>query len=438
MSYISHEDYKDLMSKFQAKTPKGILKEGWTGRSYDDEGEEHSIEVEDELHNRFIAGEIDKDTLEDALFYVSNHDYDLYADNLGADYVLQQVAQGMKEGNAFTAALAKAKKGEKVKVDGEEITDTSNYDDPSVKENHNRAEEIAQKLKDEYQMDDEQVYVYLVDDMGLEGSVAQAVVDHVFGMQERKPHRSATGRGIRESHKGMDQWYDAFEDAIENMRMTAATHKFVMKALDHVDPIEDYGDMRADLAAKAFVSDLIGEFRQKAKDAALEKEGLHMPPLQATGQTTDTVEENSIIDAPFGVAKPDTKKQLEGPGLQLSNLTTDERKQLEEYVDAIKTTKEAIQELLKKASGKDIKVKEDMGGNRTDLVMPVSEAMDSEKYEEVESHLDMKLHDAFESVVDKIVKDLKAEGVEDDLIGMFLKHEIEKKAHEAIMSQHDL
>ena len=66
MSYISHEDYKNLMGKFQKETPKGMLKES------------------------------------------------------------------VEEGNAFTAALAKTKKGDKAKVDGKEITDTSNYDDPSV------------------------------------------------------------------------------------------------------------------------------------------------------------------------------------------------------------------------------------------------------------------------------------------------------------------
>jgi len=40
-----------------------------------------------------------------------------------------------KEGNAFTAGLAKAKKGETFKVDGKTVKDTSGYDNPSVKEN---------------------------------------------------------------------------------------------------------------------------------------------------------------------------------------------------------------------------------------------------------------------------------------------------------------
>ena len=39
-----------------------------------------------------------------------------------------------QEGNAFTRGLAKTKKGGKFKVGDKEVTDTSNYDDPSVKE----------------------------------------------------------------------------------------------------------------------------------------------------------------------------------------------------------------------------------------------------------------------------------------------------------------
>lgn len=305
--------------------------------------------------------------------------------------------EAVEEGNAFTAALAKTPKGGKAKVDGQEITDTSGYDDSSVKENKydfvKSAIESAAGDKishTEYDDFDRKIYwsstnPHVVYYVGSENQIIKydgktgerypigdlkhydTSPDDDATMEEKKPHRSATGRGMRE--------------------------------------------------------------------------GLRMPPLQATGQTIDTVEENSMIDAPFGVVNPGTKKQLEGPGLQLSNLTTEERKQLGEFVDAVKTTKKAIEELLKKASGKDMKVKEDMGGNRTDLVMTpgtVSEAgMDPKSYKFIESQLDTELHDAFETVVDKIIKNLEAEGVEEDLIEMFLKHEIEKKAKEAIMGQHD-
>ena len=43
-----------------------------------------------------------------------------------------------------------------------------------------RAFDVAQVLKDKYNMDAEGVYVYLVDDMNLDNGVAQAIVDKVF------------------------------------------------------------------------------------------------------------------------------------------------------------------------------------------------------------------------------------------------------------------
>lgn len=63
--------------------------------------------------------------------------------------------------------------------------------------------------------------------------------------------------------------------------------------------------------------------------------------------------------------------------------------------------------------------------------------MDEKDYDRIESHLDVKLHDAFEKVTGMVVKNLVAEGIPEDMIEMYLKYEIEKKAHEAIMSQHD-
>jgi hypothetical protein len=49
-----------------------------------------------------------------------------------------------------------------------------------LNEVNDRAFDVAKKLKDNYQMDEEGVYVYLVDDMGLDNMTAQSVVDKVF------------------------------------------------------------------------------------------------------------------------------------------------------------------------------------------------------------------------------------------------------------------
>lgn len=153
-------------------------------------------------------------------------------------------------------------------------------------------------------------------------------------------------------------------------------------------------------------------------DGTIKREGLNPDPMQATGQTVVTNEDQ----APYGFAV----------------LSPDERKQLKEYIESIKTIKQEIAKLTAKA-GK--KVQEgDLGGDRTDLVMTkqtMSEISD-EAYERIEGLLDTRLHDAFGKAVTLIVKDLEADGFEGPEIEMYLKHEVEKKAKEAIHGQHDV
>ena len=163
-----------------------------------------------------------------------------------------------------------------------------------------------------------------------------------------------------------------------------------------------------------------------------------MPPLQPTGQTIVTNEDQ----APFG----------------FSVLSPDERKQLKEYINSVKTIKKEISKLLEKA-GKSGKIMEDSrkeedekvpaerkpeyhnptkkskpGGNRTDLVMTKAEMWEGEDH----GHsLEGKLHDTFNKVTDLAIKQLVADGMDAMEAVSFLKHEIEKKAKEATMSQYD-
>jgi hypothetical protein len=180
------------------------------------------------------------------------------------------------------------------------------------------------------------------------------------------------------------------------------------------------------------------------------EEGLHMPPLQATGQTIVTNEDQ----APYG----------------FSVLSPDERNQLKEYITHYKTIKSEISKLLEKAgkSGKIMEgIKEDeavpaarpahyneptktpkhnpsnLGGNRTGLVMTKAEMWENEEgedsaHDKIESQLSHKLHDAFHKVTGMIMKDLIADGFDEGDIKAFLQHEIEEKAKEATMSQYDM
>ena len=139
-----------------------------------------------------------------------------------------------------------------------------------------------------------------------------------------------------------------------------------------------------------------------------------MPPLQATGQS---VEENSMESAPFGY----------------DVLSPDERQQLKEYINSIKTIKEEIKKLAAKA-GK--KVKEgDLGGDRTGLVMTKAEMWEehSPEIEKIEAKIPEKLYHATE----RVIEELKKAGLNDGEIKMFIDHEIEEKGKEATMAQHD-
>jgi hypothetical protein len=151
MSYISQEDYKNLMSNFQKGSPKGLLKE----------------ELE-------------------------------------------------KEGNAFTAGLAKTKKGDEFKVGDKEVKDTSSYD-ADIKEG-------------------------ICPSCGMPADQCQC------------------GQEMDESHPGMDKWYEDFENGLQNLVKNGYIHKnmyqYFHDALDHVDPMQNYGHMPAHDAAKEFVDDL--------------------------------------------------------------------------------------------------------------------------------------------------------------------------------------
>ena len=61
---------------------------------------------------------------------------------------------------------------------------SENHDNIVKEVSDGRALDVAKKLKDEYQMDEEAIYVYLVDDMGLDNMTAQSVVDQLFGGED--------------------------------------------------------------------------------------------------------------------------------------------------------------------------------------------------------------------------------------------------------------
>ena len=214
--------------------------------------------------------------------------------------------------------------------------------------------------------------------------------------------------------------------------------------------------MAADGVSKVAITNLIGGYADEdwpsdyitalGKELDGMEEGLHMPPLQATGQTIMANEDQ----APFG----------------MSVLSPDERKQLKEFIESYKTIKKEIASLLEKAGknpkimeGFNIKKEEDeevpaerpahyneptktpkhnpsnLGGNRTGLVMTKAEMWEGE--ESVEKAIGEKLHSTFNKVTQMAIKQIVADGFDPSEAVNFLKMEIEKKAKEATLGQYD-
>ena len=190
------------------------------------------------------------------------------------------------------------------------------------------------------------------------------------------------------------------------------------------------------------------------------EEGLHMPPLQATGPTVDTNE--GMHMPPLQATGNSAVKEDQAP-FGMSVLSPDERKQLKEYINSMKTIKKEIASLLEKAgrSGKIMETKEEdervpaarpahyneptktpkhnpsnLGGNRTNLVMTKAEMW--EGADKMETSLGEKLHSAFNKVTDMAIKQLVADGWDESQAASFLKVEIEERAKEAINAQYDM
>jgi hypothetical protein len=376
MSYISHEDYKAMMAKFQANSPKGMLKE-----SLDPVGKEDS-----DIDNDGDVDKTDKYLTKRRKAIGKAMKKEGYADNYPGSWGYRE---GLEEAGTGDAPISKMSRKDMIEFLGTTEEKAKDMSDDELRD------AVAEKNEDMKE--------------GLHMPPLQATGQTTDTVEE---NAKSNLRNPQEAAKIVAKKYP-------ELAMVSPWKKFVDEALNKVGQ-----EMFAAGFDKTTIGNLLsgyGYFEDWSQD--------YLDTLTDELKNSTPMRENSVIDAPFGVANPGMKKQLAGPGLQLSNLTTDERKQLGEFVEAVKTTKKAIEELLKKASGKEVKVKEDMGGNRTDLVMTPSTVS-----EDMEGMVSPKYHTMFQ----KLIKALKAEGLDDADIEMFIKYEMEQIGKEAVAGQYDL
>ena len=184
--------------------------------------------------------------------YISHVDYKKMMENFKKGTPKKMLKEGLeKEGNAFTAGLAKAKKGEKFKVGDKAVKDTSNYD-ASMEE---------ASYTDNY-----------------EGS---------WGYREGK---------VKESHEGNDQWYDTFSDTLAQLNISDKARKLVDRALNHADVTTTYSDMTPQDAAKEFVKDIVATFKNQVKEGGTEGESFDFNKSAIESATGDKISHTETDD----------------------------------------------------------------------------------------------------------------------------------------------
>ena len=252
--------------------------------------------------------------------------------------------------------------------------------------------------------------------------------------------------------------HNALWKKIENAAISWAGHEMLeagMKRVTVQNLLSGYGYF------EDWIPDYLDALKKELKGVA---EGLHMPPLQATGPTVDTNE--GMHMPPLQATGNSAVKEDQAP-FGMSVLSPDERKQLREYINSYRTIKTEISKLLSK-TGKSGKIMEgaaedetvpaertakykdpttvptqhkhsNLGGNRTGLVMTKAEMWENEGegHEAIEHSLGEKLHHTFNKVTQMALKQIITDGWDEDQAVSFLQAEIEEHAKEAVMSQYD-
>lgn len=447
MEYISHTDYKNLMSKFQAETPKGLLKESLdpVGKEDDDIDNDGDVDKTDKyLHKRRQAvGRAMKEGGED----LTADDIRDAIDSLDLDWKDQA-----KVVKALDHVDISKYKGMTAKQAAEEIKDAtldevmygdSDGDFDAQEDDKQMANYYYDKGMEAYEEGDFlKADNYYTRALRLGSSLGWTEVD-------LPPYEGPATDYSRRRASEMEEKFDKekLKKGLKNFGRNVKSVGSSMLGIptyDHTD--DETGEWKKDKLGKDY--DMYDYTNKQGADIDEVEEGLNFPTKQATGQTIMANEDQ----APFG----------------LQVLSPDEQKQLKEYINSYKTIKEEISKLLEKA-GKgrmmeaipnkrrdhDEKVpaaskpkyheptkKPKPGGDRTDLVMTKAEMWENEeheggKHDEIEKQLNPKLHDALHKVKNMIIKDLVADGFTESEALMFLQHEMEEKGMEAVMGQHD-
>jgi hypothetical protein len=299
--------------------------------------------------------------------YISHEDYKKMLGSFGKEVPKARLNEGLeKEGNAFTAGLAKAKKGQSFKVGGKTVKDTSNYDsnleeyqfdqmypdDPGPFEGKDEMEEtIKEFLAKESavnweRVDDEEAESDETDN-GIEEDINQA--KYPVGTELSSFYASWK---VVEVYNNFTELEQKDPKSAKTAMMVYLNSRNNKKSKEELMSQPWYGMKGTSMMSN---SDMIDYKPQAALDnmtieSSDMEEGINSAPMQATGPTIQTVEEKSS---------------------KLAHLTMEEKDQLRQYVETIKTVKEQINKMIGKGGMKE-------GGDNTNLIMKLSNTSESE------------------------------------------------------------
>lgn len=517
MEYISHEDYKSMMSKFQKGTQKAIINESLdpVGKEDSDIDNDGDVDKTDKYlaNRRKVVGKAIGRAKGGRMMKEDNIEEYSYTDNYPGSWGYRE--NEIKEDDYTDPANAQSgdtdamnigEANEEFKV-GDVVSNLNDEDVKIVKvypnmkaalQAHPEEKEWVMSYFSNYRpLDKSDISKpwYLVD---LDGETALEPKAYLFkhsdNINEQESHQAEVLDQIRQ---------DIFR--IKSPSGKVSNVHFEPRVEERIDAYSSTGwlegedDEYAYYMPADFVNMGGGDYDIDAKVEKLEvekikkkieKEGLHVPPLQATGPTVSTVEED-VFKLPktkdtaqldydpknAAMFKPDymdsddedddddieididdedemynklpknflkkishdkerypfMEELKESMDMGFSVLSPSEREQLKEYIKSIKEIKKEIGKLVGKAKAPH---NEEMGGNRTGLVMTSSTVSEehSPEIEKIESKIPEKLY----TITEKVLHELKKAGLTDGEIQMFIKHEIEEIGKEAIMSQHDL
>jgi len=434
--------------------------------------------------------------------YIDHSDYKKALDTFKKGINKKKLNESVEEGNAFTKALAKTPKGGEFKVGSKSFKDKSGYDDPNVQESHEGNDEWYDDFQDGLYNLMTTDYItpleYRHYQKALSHSDPIQDYSHISGhdaakefVDDLRPKEDMPGfGGTWDSLDSLSIKREGSDEVDNRLERIADLHKGKKIDFETVEKIAKALEAQGYEVNARYVQQFLSQH-----GVGIE-EGLHMPPLQATGTTIDTVEEDitklfkrrdtskldydpdatrfepdymktpgeddddddnfDLEDDSFDITSseelpkhfrkavagdksrfPFLKENTGNAPFGFDVLSIDERKQLKQLIESIKTMKQEIVKLTSKA-GKKVKA-EVLGGNRTGLMMTPSVTSEGDSQEEIEKikKIEQKIPEKVYQGSVLIIRQLRKAGLSDGEIMIFLQHEMEEKAQKAINAQHD-